>query len=273
MLKLDKKPQPWYFLFGTLIWTWTFFILAGSTGQGWLQFPTVFLTALGALGPMITGVVLISFGFWDTDLDRSARAFLKRSFSPRTLSLRWFFLIIFFILVLSLAPLLLQPSVIAREGLFKGGSLLFIGIGFFIGALEEVGWRGYGQEALQRSLPVLLASLVIGVFWALWHLPLFFLAGSYQASLGIGTPAFWAFNGAIILGSPLYAWFYNASARAVLAPLLFHGLGNLAGELFTDSSPGLEILVKVLVALAVVILSWSWMKIKIPGPGDFSRGN
>ncbi|RQD78063.1 MAG: CPBP family intramembrane metalloprotease [Candidatus Syntrophonatronum acetioxidans] len=269
MLKIERKPQPWPFLFGTLIWTWTFFILAGCTGQGWLQFPTIILTALGALGPMITGVVLISMGCWDTNLDRSARAFLKRSFNPRTLSLRWFFLIILFILVLSLIPLLLQPSVIAREGLFKGGTLLFIIIGFFIGALEEVGWRGYGQEALQRQLPVLLAALVIGVFWALWHLPLFFLAGSYQASLGIGTPAFWGFNGAIVLGSPLYAWFYNASGRVVLVPLLFHGLGNLAGELFTDSPPGLEIIVKALVVLVVISLSWGWMKIKLPGPGPF----
>jgi len=143
--------------------------------------------------------------------------------------------------------------------LIETGPLLFFLIGFFIGALEEIGWRGYAQEALQRRISVVWASLVIGIFWALWHLPLFFLPGSYQAGLGVGTPAFWGFNLAIVVGSPLYAWFYNVSGRSVFAPLLFHGLGNVAGEIFVDAAPLTVIIVNILLVLIVVLISRGWM--------------
>ncbi|HED23679.1 MAG TPA: hypothetical protein ENN91_00975 [Firmicutes bacterium] len=95
-----KEPQPWYFLWGTLAWTWIFLGLAGITGQGWLEFPTVVLTGLGSFGPLIVALILISLGFWDLRLDRSAAAYLRRSFNPFTISLRLagiiFFLSLFF---------------------------------------------------------------------------------------------------------------------------------------------------------------------------------
>lgn len=63
MFKIKRKPQPWYFLFGTVIWTWILFIMAGYSGQGWLQFPTIILTALGALA-----VVFLSWSWMKTKL-------------------------------------------------------------------------------------------------------------------------------------------------------------------------------------------------------------
>ena len=38
---------------------------------------------------------------------------------------------------------------------------------------EELGWRGFTQARLTPSFGALGSGLVIGVFWALWHLPLF----------------------------------------------------------------------------------------------------
>ncbi len=108
-------------------------------------------------------------------------------------------------------------------------------------------------------MPVLAASLIVGVFWAAWHLPLFVIPGTYQAGLGLGTAAFWAFCLAIIAGSPLYAWLYNASGRAVFAVVLYHGVGNLARELVPDAADVVEVGVELALTLVVVLACWRWL--------------
>jgi uncharacterized protein len=48
---------------------------------------------------------------------------------------------------------------------------------------EEIGWRGYALRGLQANLSALASTLIIGVVWALWHLPLFFIVGLPQTLL------------------------------------------------------------------------------------------
>ena len=43
---------------------------------------------------------------------------------------------------------------------------------------EEVGWRGYALPRMADRLGVGPASLMLGVIWAIWHLPLFFIPGT-----------------------------------------------------------------------------------------------
>ena len=45
---------------------------------------------------------------------------------------------------------------------------------------EELGWRGYALPKLLETRSPLVASLIIGVLWGLWHLPTFFIAGTPQ---------------------------------------------------------------------------------------------
>jgi len=266
-----RGPAPWIFLVATLLWTWLTLGLVVLSGQHYLQFPWALLMLLGGLGPLLVSAVLVRLGRWDGSLDATAARFLLRALDPRTLSVRWWLVLGGLLAAYSLLPVVLDRSALGEHGLLEFAPTGFLLIGFVFGALEEIGWRGYAQEGLQRRMPIIAAGLIIGLFWSLWHLPLFFIEGTYQAGLGFGTAAFWSYMGSILLTSPLYAWLYNASGGAILLPLLFHGLGNVLGELTPTVASFLSLAVQVGITYFLVGASWRWMRKKAgaaldPGP-------
>ena len=148
--------------------------------------------------------------------------------------------------------------------------------GVLAGALEEPGWRGYAQEALQRRISVLGRSLVIGLFWALWHWPLFFLTGYHHATLGFGSSAFWFFNLSVVVGSVIYGWLYNRSGRVAVSAVIYHALGNLGRVVFAVEDSGLEIEgidmvelidfgVEALVVVVIILAARDLMLQRFPG--------
>jgi membrane protease YdiL (CAAX protease family) len=74
---------------------------------------------------------------------------------------------------------------------------------------------------LQWSVGAFRASIVIGVIWAVWHVPLFLMAGSTQA----GAPL-WLYAPAVVGISVIATWLYNAAGGRVLVPVVFHTLSN-----------------------------------------------
>ncbi|WP_243637817.1 CPBP family intramembrane glutamic endopeptidase [Natrarchaeobius oligotrophus] len=97
--------------------------------------------------------------------------------------------------------------------------------------LEELGWRGYALDRLQLNWSALTASLILGVVWSVWHLPLFFIEGSFQHdSIGFGTAGFWLFTVGIVALSPVFTWVYNHTARSILVVILLHGWINFTAE-------------------------------------------
>lgn len=49
---------------------------------------------------------------------------------------------------------------------------MFVLLALVGGGKEEFGWRGWLQSALQQHISPLLAAVIVGVVWAIWHLPL-----------------------------------------------------------------------------------------------------
>jgi len=93
---------------------------------------------------------------------------------------------------------------------------------------EEIGWRGYALPTLQTDLSGLNSALIIGVVWAIWHLPLFLIAGLPQASLPFAPFLVW-----IVSQSIIFAWVYNSTEGSLLFAIVFHTAINLFIQLFS----------------------------------------
>jgi membrane protease YdiL (CAAX protease family) len=126
---------------------------------------------------------------------------------------------------------------------------------------EEPGWRGFALPRLQARLGALGASLVLGVLWGLWHLPL---------ALTSGDPTAGTFSGWYLLGitgeAVLYTWLFNSTGGSLLLVLLLHAAMSITG-LFLAATDGNAVIGVALTWLAVLAIllrarrrgdEWAW---------------
>jgi len=253
---------PWIFFVAAFAWTWLFWgigILTDAnleTGEGFIYMP------LGVIGPAVAGVVFV---YLTRDRD-GRRDYWKRIVDFRRIPGRWYLVIFLFVPALNLLAASIDflaggdgPALgeTVRNALTDPGALLMsILFASVIPFFEEMGWRGYVLDRLQEKGTALAASLILGVVWAVWHLPLFYIDGSYQAGLGVGTPTFWLFMFGIVPLSLVFTWIYNHTGRSTLAVILFHAMVNFTGELIalTERADAFSILLWFAAAIGITIV-------------------
>jgi membrane protease YdiL (CAAX protease family) len=275
-MKTDSNPStstlssPWLYFGLTLAWTWFFWILAAALNVGMESTAGFILLFLGILGPMVTG---IGFTYLTQDKD-GRRDYWTRVRDFRRISAKWYLVIFLFVPMLNVLAAALDV-LMGGSGATVGEaatnflsqplsivpSILFASLIPFI---EELGWRGYVLDRLQSRRTALLSSLILGTVWSLWHLPLFFIEGTYQHNLGVGSLAFWAFMIGVVPLSFSFTWIYNNTLRSTLAVILFHSMVNFTGELIaiTERADAYSILLWIVVAVAITVF---W------GPKTFTR--
>jgi membrane protease YdiL (CAAX protease family) len=86
---------------------------------------------------------------------------------------------------------------------------------------EEIGWRGYALPRLSSVLGLPMASIVLGVIWACWHLPIFFMPGS--DSYGQSFPVYLLSVTAL---SVAMAWLYWRTNESLFLVMLMHAAIN-----------------------------------------------
>lgn len=135
--------------------------------------------------------------------------------------------------------------------------LLVPGIG---GAWEEPGWRGYALPKLQGGHSALLASLILGVVWAFWHLPLMVIG-----QIPLSDPVY------IVAWSVVLTWVFNNTNGSVLIAMLMHNIHNvISGGYFSAMFSGADwvrqgwLLVALWCAVAAIV-------VVVNGPEHLSR--
>ena len=105
---------------------------------------------------------------------------------------------------------------------------------------EEFGWRGYALPKLQNKYGALIASLIIGTIWGIWHLPSFFAPQGVVGAIAakIGMVFIIPYTLGTIANSIFMTWVYNKSkASALIAGIVWHAAINFwAPVLLSDSS-------------------------------------
>lgn len=92
---------------------------------------------------------------------------------------------------------------------------------------EELGWRGYLQNELNKRFSLLESSLIVGVIWGLWHLPLWFVSGFEGANLLLYIVFFMV---GLIAFSVIIGFVYGRGGNLLYA-ILLHQMLNFTGRL------------------------------------------
>ena len=252
----------WTFFAATFIWSWLCWGLAIVLGANMETGNGIILLLLGVLGPMVMGITFTVL----TGDTPARRDYWRRIVDVRRISWKWVAVIVFFALALNGMSSLLDLLTggvgatwgdVVVDATSNPLSILFtLLFATLIPFIEELGWRGYVLDRLQARHSALTSALILGAVWSLWHLPLFFVEGTYQAGLGLGTLEFWLFFISIAPLTVVFSWAYNNTRRSILAIILFHGMVNFAGEVIA-LSPRADIFATVLwgvVAVGVVAI-------------------
>jgi membrane protease YdiL (CAAX protease family) len=238
-------------------------VSAGWLSPAWMQ--------LGALSSSLAAIVLVVIEGRKGGL----RELLSRALIWRV-DIQWWMLALFFMIVPSVAALylyhLLGGPVVDWSGLKPLYTVIpnIIFLTIAAGIAEEFGWRGFLLPRLQTRHNALVSGLIVGVAWATWHVPLFFIEGTnqYEQRLANGMlPAILGYAVFVIVQSVQFTWLFNNTKGSVLLAAVFHGASNAwAGYLGMGDVPFGGIL--TLGGLSVLITA---VIVPLAGANDLSR--
>lgn len=199
--------------------SWAFWLpMALVTGQQRL------LLIFGTFGPTIAALI-ITVRYGGTP---ALRSLLGRLLDWRV-NARWY-------LFSFLGPVVILLAAIGLHMLLGGDDLVFndprqlylvipvfLYVLFFSVAGEEIGWRGFALPELLKTQRGVVASLMLGLVWAAWHLPLFWISGDFHRDLPI-----LLFTLQILGLSFLYTWLWINTNGSLIIAHLFHAASNTA---------------------------------------------
>ena len=93
---------------------------------------------------------------------------------------------------------------------------------------EEFGWRGFAMPRLQTRYNALVSSLIIGLLWDIWHIPLFLTEGTIQSKwlAEVGWMSAVGYTVFCMSWSIQYTWVFNNTKGSVLLAAVIHGAVN-----------------------------------------------
>lgn len=212
----------------TFALSWALEIPLALSAQGWIRSPAPFwLHYLASFGPLCAAVIV-------TLVTRGGRG-VGRLFRGLSLwRVKPVYAVVAVVAPCAIFALLVLATWVARGAWPDLGALgrpdylpalgivpTFLLWTLTFGLGEEIGWRGFALPRLQAGRTAFSASMVLGVFWAAWHLPALLYRDTY---LEMGLLVIPMLLTVAAVGSTVYTWMYNGTGGSLLWLVLFHGL-------------------------------------------------
>ena len=183
---------------------------------------------LGTIAPAVVGLALTGYQKRKAGLTGIISRLVQAD-----VGIQWYLFATLYMPTIKAAVALSYRLTTARWPVFGHESPLVIVIATLLStpvqAGEEIGWRGYALPALADRFGLGLASILVGLVWGIWHLPLFFLPGAdkYGQSFPVYVSGVIAFSIAI-------AWLYGHTQGSLLLAMLMHSAFNQTIGIVSD---------------------------------------
>ena len=220
------------------------------------------LMLLGLLAPAVVSTVFVLVSGCE-DLKRDLKEKIIGFYKVKWMNVFWAVVLYALIIVFSILLSLLFGQSLKQFSFTEDFSFTGVGIGSafvtitLASIIEEVGWKGYCEDSIGQYMDWFMESLIFGILWSLWHFPLLFIEGTYQAGLMVN-PLFVInfFVGAILMGY-IITWVYLVSDRSILACMVFHLFVNFMQEkiAMTAETKCVETIVIFIVTAIIVLLN------------------
>jgi hypothetical protein len=226
---------------------------------------------LGALSSSLAAIVLVL-----VEGRKGGLRELLRRFLIWRVGIQWWAFALLFAIIPSVAALYLfdllggPPVDWSRLPPLYAVVPMFLMLTIAAGMGEEFGWRGFLLPRLQTRHNALVSALIVGVVWAIWHIPLFFIKGTSQydmQSQGGLLPAILGYSAFVIVSSIQFAWVFNNTKGSVLLAAVMHGASNAWGgyiDVYRGHFGGILTFLAVSVLVSIII-------VRMAGPTDLSR--
>ncbi|HEY1966483.1 MAG TPA: CPBP family intramembrane glutamic endopeptidase [Pseudonocardia sp.] len=260
---LARHPLVFFFVIAFAVaWLIEVPVALSKTGTGLLPFtlPRPAL-ALAIAAATFAGPTLSAFIMTTVTEGKAGRHRLLRRYVLWRVELRWYLFILLVIPAVEVLGAIAVPGALTSYqplalSVFLSYPLPFVTTFVLGGPLgEEPGWRGFALPRLQAMHGPLPASLILGVLWALWHLPLFWT--------GVWTPPtipnIVMFIVMITALTTIMTWVFNNAKGSLLITMLMHASFNtFANRIVAPSFPAPILneygLLPVLIGFGVVAL-------------------
>ena len=210
----------------TYIVSWSLWIVAAAILRWDFSQPSGLATIsgplylLGVFAPALVALALTA----QADGSAGTLALLRRTVKW-SVAARWYVFAVGYFAAIKLAVVVVHRTATGEWPAFSQTPwfVMFAAIVFStpVQAGEEIGWRGYGLPRLSGHVGLPVASIIVGIIWACWHLP-FFLVSSTDKS-GQSFPAY--LLGVTALSAAM-AWLYWRTKGSLLLTMLMHAAVN-----------------------------------------------